>query len=241
MEKVHDQEHDKANCVYQHHFFNNIISSNINNSQISVFNSYEEDINSFEFSSYDAFLWTGGLGNIYTSNQHNRDQLIICEKILKLEKPLWGSCWGLQVVATCFGDTIKKSTKPEFGYSDNIKIIKNHNVYENKQDTFSAPGHHYDCLESLCSEFEVISQNNLSIQSIAHKDKNIFCTQYHPELPYNFIGNLMKYWKKNYLQLMTEEEFSLLLSKLESLETEDKYNRKLEIENWLKFLSNYSL
>ena len=51
----------------------------------------------------------------------------------------------------------------------------------------------------------------------------------------------MKYWKKNYLQLMTEDEFSLLLSKLESLEIEDKYNRKLEIENWLKFLSNYSL
>ena len=153
----------------------NIISSTINNSQISVFNSYEEDTNSFEFNSYDAFLWTGGLGNIYTSNQHNRDQLITCEKILKLEKPLWGSCWGLQVVATCFGDTIKKSTKPEFGYSDNIKIIKNHNVYENKQGTFSAPGHHYDCLESLCSEFEVISQNNLSIQSIAHKNKNIDC------------------------------------------------------------------
>jgi GMP synthase (glutamine-hydrolysing) len=177
MEKSHDQEHVKANCLYQHQFFNNIILSTINNSHISVFNSYEEDTNSFEFNSYDAFLWTGGLGNIYTTNQHNRDQLIICEKILKLEKPLWGSCWGLQVVATCFGDSIKKSIKPEFGYSDNIKIIKKHDIYKNKQDYFSAPGHHYDCLESLCSEFEIITQNNFSIQSIAHKNKNIFCTQ----------------------------------------------------------------
>ena len=47
----------------------------------------------------------------------------------------------------------------------------------------------------------------------------------------------MKYWKKNYLQLMTEEEFNIKLSELESLEIEDKYNRKLEIENWLKILN----
>jgi hypothetical protein len=47
----------------------------------------------------------------------------------------------------------------------------------------------------------------------------------------------MKYWKKNYLQLMNEKEFNLLLSELESLEIEDKYNRKLEIENWLNNLN----
>ena len=39
------------------------------------------------------------LGNIYLSNQHNQNQLNVCEKILKLDKPLWGSCWGLQVIA----------------------------------------------------------------------------------------------------------------------------------------------
>jgi hypothetical protein len=36
---------------------------------------------------------------------------------------------------------------------------------------------------------------------------------------------------------MNEKEFNLLLSELESLEIEDKYNRKLEIENWLNNLN----
>jgi hypothetical protein len=47
----------------------------------------------------------------------------------------------------------------------------------------------------------------------------------------------MKYWKKNYLKIMDEFNFNNLLNKLEILEKEDKYNRKLEIENWLRDLN----
>ena len=78
-------------------------------------------------------MWTGGLGNIYLSNQHNQNQLKVCEKILKLDKPLWGSCWGLQVIATCYGDKIIQAGKFEFGFAENIEIIKNHYVYKNKK------------------------------------------------------------------------------------------------------------
>ena len=235
MDESHDIEHASAECFFQHQYFRDIIISEREDANIYVYNTYKNKIDNLN--KYDAFLWTGGLGSIYENNSHNKNQIEICEKILKLDKPLWGSCWGLQVVAYCYGDVIKKSKKPEFGYSEKIEIIKNHKSYKDKINYFTAPGHHYDHLESINSEFEIISQNNLSIQSISHKSKNIFCTQYHPELPYNFIGSLMKYWKKNYLKIMDELNFNNLLNKLEILEKEDKYNRKLEIENWLRDLN----
>ena len=97
-----------------------------------------------------------------------------------------------------------------------------------------APGHHYDHLEKINSEFEIISQNEISIQSISHKNKKIFCTQYHPELPFNFIGKLMKYWKNNYLKIFNSDEFDNRLILLNQLEQENYFNRRLEIENWLK-------
>ena len=84
------------------------------------------------------------------------------------------------------------------------------------------------------SDFEVISQNEISIQAISHKNKKIFCTQYHPELPFNFIGKLMNYWKKNYSKIFNNDEFENRLILLSQLEQENYFNRKLEIENWLK-------
>jgi len=234
MDESQDLEHNKAGCFYQHQYFKDIILNIDNDAEIKVLNTYKENINIFHYDDFDVFLWTGGLGNIYLSNSHNRDQLYVCEKILKLNKPLWGSCWGLQVVATCFGDKIVKTNKSEFGYAENIKILQNHQVYKNKNNFFTAPGHHYDHLENLNSEFEIISQNNISIQSISHKTKNIFCTQYHPELPYNFIGTLMHYWKNNYLEIFTEEEFNKRIELLNQLELNDKFDRKIELKNWLK-------
>ena len=97
---------------------------------------------------------------------------------------------------------------------------------------------HYDSVENIPNDFKVISENDFSIQSIVHKKYNIICTQYHPELPYNFIGNLMTYWKTNYLDKMTGEKFSELIHNLEQLESSDLYDRKLELVNWLNGLEN---
>ena len=164
MDESHDIEHASAECFFQHQYFRDIIISEREDANISVYNTYKNKID--DLNKYDAFLWTGGLGSIYETNSHNKNQIEICEKILKLDKPLWGSCWGLQVIAYCYGDVIKKSKKPEFGYSEKIEIIKNHKSYKDKINYFTAPGHHYDHLESINSEFEIISQNNLSIYPI---------------------------------------------------------------------------
>ena len=106
MDESHDLEHEKANSQFQYTFFKEIITRTDPNAEVRVLHTYADDINSFSYDDYDVFMWTGGLGNIYLSNQHNQNQLKVCEKILKLEKPLWGSCWGLQVIATCYGDKI---------------------------------------------------------------------------------------------------------------------------------------
>jgi len=160
MDESHDLEHRKAGCIYQHQFFKDIISSIGNVTKIKVFNTYEENIKNFHYDDFDVFLWTGGLGNIYLSNQHNKDQLYVCEKILELDKPLWGSCWGLQVIATCFGEKIVKTNKSEFGFAKNINILHKHEVYQNKLNFFTAPGHHYDHLERIgCADLFIDTFN----------------------------------------------------------------------------------
>ena len=93
MDESHDIEHASAECFFQHQYFRDIIISEREDANISVYNTYKNKID--DLNKYDAFLWTGGLGSIYETNSHNKNQIEICEKILKLDKPLWGSCLSL--------------------------------------------------------------------------------------------------------------------------------------------------
>ena len=236
MDQLADQEHIKAKCPTQSSFFKSIILSQKPNSSVDIYSTYLKEFSNSNLSEYDAFFWTGGLGNIYEKNEFNSSQLKLAENLLNLNKPIWGSCWGLQVLVTVFGGKIIKSNKPEFGFSSNIKILNKHYIFENKLDCFTAPGHHYDVIEKMPIGFNVLAENNFSIQAILSIDSNIVCTQYHPELPYDFIGKLMFYWKNNYLNLMTKKKFDNLIKQLNDLENKDTFLRKLELINWINSL-----
>ncbi len=234
-----DEQHLQANCILQKNIFKNLIKNILPNSHIDSCDTDEESEN-LDVSSYDAFMWTGGGGNIYEKNKHNYFQLKLCEKIIDKKKPIWGSCWGMQVIVTALGGVVKKSLKPEFGYSKNIKINNSlliNSIYNNKSRSFDAPAHHYDIIDKLPIEFKIIAENDMCIQSIYSKQSNIFCTQYHSELPYDYIANLMIFWKENYKNIFTETEFDELIKYLNNKEKEDKGQRLIEINNWLTSLS----
>ena len=234
-----DEQHLQAKCILQKNIFKNLIKNCLPNSTIDVCDTYE-DSESIDISNYDAYMWTGGGGNIYEKNIHNYSQIKLCEKIIDKKKPIWGSCWGMQVIVTVLGGVVKKSLKPEFGYSKNIKInssLLNDSIYKNKNKIFDAPAHHYDIVDNLPIEFEIIAENNMCIQSIYSKKSNIFCTQYHSELPYDYIASLMVFWKDNYRNIFSETEFNEIVKYLNEKEKKDKGQRLIEINNWLNSLN----
>ena len=44
----------------------------------------------------------------------------------------------------------------------------------------------------------------------------------------------MNYWKQNYLKMFNNNEFENRLVLLSKLEQQNYFNRKLEIQNWLR-------
>ena len=229
-----DKDHEKAGCALQKNIFNNLIKELIPDVVVDNYSSYSP--NKFILDSYEAFMWTGGGGNIYENNQHNKSQLNLCSKILSLGKPIWGSCWGMQVIVTALGKKVFKSNNPEFGISKDIKIKNNvleNSIYKNKDLIFDAPAHHYDIIVDIPDDFEVIAENDRCIQSIFSANRNIFCTQYHPELGYDYIADLMIFWKNNYHAIFNETEFNTLIDFLKTKEITDKGDRLVELKNWL--------
>ncbi len=233
-----EQDHVKAGCVLQKNIFSNLITKLKPNSTVDTFNSYNQE--QYKLSNYDAFMWTGGGGNIYEDNTHNLSQLDLCSSILNLNKPIWGSCWGMQVIVTALGKKVLKSNNPEFGISKNIKIKNNileNSIYKNKNLIFDAPAHHYDIIVEIPDDFEVIAENNRCIQSIFSTSRNIFCTQYHPELGYDYIADLMVFWRDNYHTIFNQTDFNNLINFLRIKETNDNGSRLIELKNWLVNLS----
>ena len=190
-----------------------------------------------DFGRYDGAVWTGGGGNIYEDNPFNRRQLALGERVLADVPHVWGSCWGFQVITTVCGGEVAPARRPEIGIARDVTVRSldfSKTLYRGKPRTFDAPAHHFDETARLPREFEIVAENATTLQAVVSKDRRITCTQYHPELPYDYIGKLMLHWAPNYTAMFAEDKFQNLLESLKKKESEEKSFRKIEFRNWLE-------
>ena len=211
-------DHVRAGCQLQCHIFRDLIKKTLPKATITIINTHRDsqpiDI---QDAPLDAVVWTGSGCNIYDEAAHNRRQLLLCERLLANAPHVWGSCWGLQVIVTVLGGKIARAEKPEIGIAGDIRWQPNgfgKVLYREKPETFDAPTHHFDEVRALPKVFNIIAENNVTLQAIVSADERIVCTQYHPELPYDYIATLMDYWAENYCTLLDEAEFKSLLGTL---------------------------
>ena len=135
------------------------------------------------------------------------------------------------------GGEVAPARCPEIGIAKDIKVRSldfSKTLYRGKPNTFDAPAHHFDETARLPREFEIVAENATTLQAVVSKDRRISCTQYHPELPYDYIAKLMLHWASNYTSMFAEDEFQNLLESLKKKECEEKSFRKIEFRNWLE-------
>ena len=150
-----------------------------------------------------------------------------------------GSDRGFQVITTVCGGEVAPARTPEIGIATGIttrSVDYADILYRGKPRPFDAPAHHFDETARLPGEFEVVAENATTLQAVVSKDRRVTCTQYHPELPYDYIGKLMLHWASNYTSIFAEDDFRNLLAGLKRKEKEEKSFRKIEFRNWLEFV-----
>ncbi|MDC0226673.1 gamma-glutamyl-gamma-aminobutyrate hydrolase family protein [Alphaproteobacteria bacterium] len=211
---------------------------------------------------FDGIVWTGSLLNIYDLGPAIERQIELAKELFKQTNKIFGSCWGLHVLATAAGGEVRKNPRGlEAVIANNIIINNdgiNHPLYQNKPNNFDSFCWHYDELEKLPNETKVLSSNEMSsIQSIVFKRENsdIWAVQYHPEFNSKWISGLMKQRKSLLLKegiYRSTDEFNKAHSLFLNVE---KYQDKrkqlqisntvinedihtLELANWVKYLMN---
>lgn len=128
-------------------------------------------------------------GSPFSVNQQNAP--IPDLKILNLEIPILGICYGMQLLTQINNGKVIKSDKKEFGYAK-IHIENHTTIFRGLSQLEEVWMSHGDALETLPQNFHCIAYSkNSPFAAIQHDSKPIFALQFHPEVVHSKNGKKM--------------------------------------------------
>jgi len=148
---------------------------------------------------YDGVAITGSSLHAYDGGAAVTRQVELVRAALGAGTPLFGSCWGLQILTAAAGGSVRKNPKGrELGFGRGIRLTeagRKHPMYIGKPDVFNAPTVHLDEVETLAPGMTVLATNAMSnVQSaeIRHNGAVAWGVQYHPEYPLREIAAIVR-------------------------------------------------
>jgi len=148
---------------------------------------------------YDGITITGSALHVYAGGPEVMRQVDLVRTALATGTPLFGSCWGLQVIVAAAGGSVRKNPKGrEIGFGRGIRVTeagRKHPMYVGKLDVFNAPTVHLDEVEMLPPGATVLAANAVSdVQSteIHTNGSTAWAVQYHPEYPLRELAAIVR-------------------------------------------------
>jgi GMP synthase (glutamine-hydrolysing) len=148
---------------------------------------------------YDGVAITGSALNVYDGGPEIERQVELAREVLKSRTPLFGSCWGLQVITVAAGGTVRANPKGrELGIGRRIALTqagRDHPMYSGKAPVFDALTVHLDEVETLAPGSTVLATNAQSdVQAVEIKAGGAvaWAVQYHPEFSLSDMAVIVK-------------------------------------------------
>jgi GMP synthase (glutamine-hydrolysing) len=148
---------------------------------------------------YDGVAITGSGLHVYDNGPAVTRQIELARAVLAAGTPMFGSCWGLQVLTVAAGGVVRKNPKGrEIGFGRRIKLTEDgrkHPMYIGKPEVFNAPTVHLDEVETLAPGTTLLATNETSnVQSVEIRANGAVAwgVQYHPEYPLREIAAIVR-------------------------------------------------
>src|SRR5262249_16638090 len=148
---------------------------------------------------YDGVAITGSALNVYDGGPEIERQIELTRAILASKTPLFGSCWGLQLITVAAGGVVKANPKGrEIGIGRGIALTsagRAHPMYQGKGATFDAITVHLDEVATLAPGTTVLASNAVSGVQAAELRLDgavAWGVQYHPEFSLHDIAVVIR-------------------------------------------------
>ncbi len=130
-----------------------------------------------------AIILSGGPFSVYEDNAPISDP-----EIFKLDIPVLGICYGLQIMAQQLGGKVDPSTQREYGPAQ-LHFTREDELFHSIPGNNTVWMSHGDKLTQLPKGFEIIAHTtNSPITAIKHFDQKLFGIQFHPEVAHSNNG-----------------------------------------------------
>ncbi len=148
---------------------------------------------------FDGIAITGSALHIYAATPPVTRQIELVRAALGTGTPLFGSCWGLQVLTVAAGGQVRRNPKGrEVGFGRSIRLTddgRRHSMYVGKVAVFNAPTFHLDEVETLALGATVLATNAMSaVQAVEihTSGSTAWAVQYHPEYPLRELATITR-------------------------------------------------
>ncbi len=97
------------------------------------------------------------------------------------KKPILGICFGHQLIAKIFGGKPIKLNSKKKGNFD-VNLIKKDILFNDLKEKINVYFSSFYSMKNLGKDLIVLGKSNSGIEIIKHKDRNLYGTQFHPEI-----------------------------------------------------------
>lgn len=211
---------------------------------------------------YDGIAITGSALHVYKGGDEVMRQVDLVRAALSTGTPVFGSCWGLQVITAAAGGSVRKNPKGrEIGFGRGIRLTeagRKHPMYVGKVEVFNAPTVHLDEVESVAPGTTILATNAVSSVQAAEIRTNgsvAWAVQYHPEYPLREVAAIVRRIGTRLIEegfFADEHDMRGFAGDLDQLDREpdckrlswrhgisqnvlDKKLRTSEVANWIEF------
>lgn len=130
------------------------------------------------FDDFDAVVLSGGHDFPVLGNEVRLGGEM--ELIYNFQKPLFGICYGFELIAATFGAKLELLENRAHGIID-IEMVQYDDILQNIPNFKVYESHRWVVQEPL-SELSVLARSKDGVEAIKHKKRPIYGVQFHPEM-----------------------------------------------------------
>ncbi|MBJ6362392.1 glutamine-hydrolyzing GMP synthase [Paenibacillus sp. GCM10012307] len=131
-------------------------------------------------------VFSGGPASVYEENAP-----LVDSAIYDLGIPIFGICYGMQLIAHQLQGKVERAGKREYGKAE-VDFLEGSHLINGLDKTQTVWMSHGDHVVELPHEFKVdAGTEHAPIAAMSHTDKKIYAVQFHPEVRHSVYGNEM--------------------------------------------------